>query len=290
MKPWTLLGVGLLIGLVGGLIYAWVLSPPEYYDTYPPLMHESYRKDWIQMTTLAYGAEGDWNRMALRLRGLSEAEVRQVTAQMLDKAIAADHPIILLQRVAKLARSYGVNNPAVDIYTQENPGPSLPPSTKPAPLPTPMSTATPVPPPPTPTLTPGPTLPPVSILPTPQLPTPYRIISQTLGCADTPSIAVSLLLSRTVEVRGRERVEQVPQPGRAIWLLWEDGADRAITGFKPEIGPGYADFVIEPGRVYNLYIDTPTGIPVSTLQVAPCTPEEGAGWMARSLIVLEEIE
>ena len=91
-------------------------------------------------------------------------------------------------------------------------------------------------------------------------------------------------------MRGRERVEQVPQPGRTIWLLWEDGADRAITGFKPEIGPGYADFVIEPGRIYNLYIDTPAGIPVSTLQVAPCTPEEGGGWMARSLIILEESE
>jgi hypothetical protein len=123
--------------------------------------------------------------------------------------------------------------------------------------------------------------------PTPDRVTPYQVISQTLHCAEQPRIAVSLLLSQTIEVRGRERVEQEPQPGREIWLIWEEGADRAITGFRPELGLGYADFIIEPGYVYNLYVDTPTGIPISTLQVAPCTPDEGAGWIVRTLIVQE---
>lgn len=78
-------------------------------------------------------------------------------------------------------------------------------------------------------------------------------------------------------------------PMREIWLIWDDGADRAITGFRPELGLGYADFDVVPGRSYNLYVDRPYGIPIRTLQAEPCPPAEGVGWVSRHLI-LQEIE
>ena len=74
MKSWGVLSIGLILGLAGGLVYTWVISPLEYYDTYPPLMHESYRRDWVQMTALTFGADGNWNRAKLRLHGLDVAE------------------------------------------------------------------------------------------------------------------------------------------------------------------------------------------------------------------------
>jgi hypothetical protein len=71
-----------------------------------------------------------------------------------------------------------------------------------------------------------------------------------------------------------------------VWLLWEDGADRAVTGFNPEMGLGYADFAVAPGQVYKLYIDVPRGAPVSTIQVEPCTGDEGEGWISRLLVLM----
>ena len=116
----------------------------------------------------------------------------------------------------------------------------------------------------------------------------FHIVSQTLTCTNLPHIAVSLVLSHTITVRRREEVEWLPLPGREIWLLWEDGADRAVTGFNPEMGLGYADFTVAPGRVYKLYIDVPSGAPVSTIQVEPCTADEGEGWISRLLVFMAQ--
>lgn len=286
MKHWGVLIVGLVLGLAAGLLYTWVISPPEYYDTYPPLLDRPYRSEWIQMTVLAYGAEGNWNRTQLRLQGLPEAEIRPIAASVLDQAVASGRPLIILQRIAKLAASYGVDTPAVDIYTGED-------STAPTPAPT--ATSQTIPPTPTPTAT---TIPPTNTpLPVPTITTTtaispslsaFHIVSQTLTCTNSPQIAVSLMLSHTITVRRRAEIEWLPLPGREVWLLWEDGADRAVTGFNPEMGLGYADFTVAPGRVYRLYIDVPRGAPVSTIQVEPCTSSEGEGWISRSLVLLTQ--
>jgi len=286
MKAWGVLIVGLILGLAAGLLYTWVISPPEYYDTYPPLLEKSYRADWIQMTVLAYGAEGNWNRTQLRLQGLPEAEIRPIAATALDQAVAAGRPLVMLQRMAKLAAFYGIDTPAVHIYTGAD-------STAPTPAPTPTTQAIP------PTIAPTPTAaaPTNTPLPAPTLTngTPiatalneFHIVSQTLTCTSSAHIAVSLVLSHTITVRRREEVEWLPLPGREIWLLWEDGADRAVTGFNPEMGLGYADFTVAPGRVYKLYIDVPSGAPISTLQVEPCTADEGEGWISRLLVFMAQ--
>ena len=285
MKSWGVLIVGLVIGLAAGLVYTWGIAPAEYYDTYPPFLREDYRADWCRMTILAYGVEGNWNRTQLRLRDISKAEVQRVAAETLDQAIAAGQPIDRLQKLARLAAFYGVATPAVGIYTEDNvvaPTP-IPPASS-TPLPTPTHTAIP------PTLTPRPTptFLPISIVPTPHPPTAFSVVSQTLTCADPPLVSISLVASRTVTVRRRDIVEYVPVPGREVWLIWENGADRAITGFKPDLGLGYADFIVEPGHVYKLYVDVPQGIPISTIQVEPCTPAEGGGWISRLLVILKE--
>ncbi|MBN2003509.1 MAG: hypothetical protein JXA21_09150 [Anaerolineae bacterium] len=277
MKLWGLLATGIVMGLIVGLVYTWVIAPPEYYDTLPMRMHEYYRRDWIRMTALAYGIDSNLERAQIRLQGLPEDEIRQGIAQTLDDAIAAGRPILLLQHLSELARNYGANTPAVEIYAPKAPtSPTAPP-------PSPTPTATPQRPTPTvqPTLTPF-FLP----SPTPALFSPYTIISQTLTCTPNANVGVSLVISQTTKVRGRERVEYIPVPGHIIWLLWEDGADRAITGFKPDQGLGYADFEITPGRIYKLYMGSPIGLPISTIQSAPCAPEEGEGWITRIFTVL----
>jgi hypothetical protein len=113
------------------------------------------------------------------------------------------------------------------------------------------------------------------------------VISQTLTCTLRPSIAVSIEISATLDEVGDDEPAWTGDPMREVWLIWDGGADRAITGFRPERGLGYADFVVEPGRVYNLYVDSPTGVPLRTLQSEPCAPDEGEGWTSRRLLIRE---
>lgn len=284
MKPGGVLAVGLVLGLLGGLIYAWFIQPVSYVDTYPPLLEAPFRRDWIRMTAWAYAQDGNWERAKLRLRDLSSEEIQEVTLEVLDEAMAAGKPEAMLRRLASMAMAYGAAGPGVAIYAGVTEVPVTPTageqslevaaSPTPRPTATAMATATRLPHP-TPTLTPPPFL-------------PFRILSQTLRCEPTPSLAVSLVVSETVETRpGHEHREYVGQPMRAIWLLWDEGADRAITGLRPERGLGYADFDIEPGRTYNLYVDEAVGLPVLTVQVEPCLPEEGTGWLSRFLIIEE---
>lgn len=288
MKPGLRVASGLVLGLILGLLYTWVLAPAGDYPTYPPLMGPEYRQDWTRMTALAYAMEGNMERTQLRLRDLPEDEVRQVLARTLESAVSASMPIERLERLAQLASAYRVSSPAVAVYagspqitpTERPPAPeaATPAVTAIAPTPSPTATAAPLPLP-TPTATPQPTL-----------TAPYQIVTQTFACEDMPRIAVSLVVSRTVTQRGRESVEFVGLPGHELWLIWDEGADRAITGLKPEIGIGYADFAVLPGHTYNLYVDAAIGVPVTTVRVEPCTEEEGGGWVSRTITLLRQAE
>ncbi len=61
---------GLLLGLVGGLIYALLLNPARYTNAYPALLPAEQRADWIRMTAFAYGYDGDEVRARVRLSHL----------------------------------------------------------------------------------------------------------------------------------------------------------------------------------------------------------------------------
>jgi hypothetical protein len=288
MKPWGVLIIGLVLGLAAGLLYTWVIAPPEYYNTYPPLLAATYRNEWIQMSVLAYGAEGNWSRTQLRLQGLAETEIRPIAAAALEQAVAAGRPLATLQRLAELAAFYGIDTPAVAIYTGANNAAPTPASVATTPAAPPTAAPTATPPPPTNTPIPIPTL--TTTTEIAAALNAFRIVSQTLTCTDQPKVALSLALSHTITVRRRTEVEWLPVPGREVWLLWEDGADRAVTGFNAEMGLGYADFSVAPGRTYKLYIDVPRGAPVSTIQVEPCTGDEGEGWISRALVLLAREE
>ncbi len=345
MKLLPVFIVGFILGLAGGLVYAWVIAPVEYINTYPPFLNATYRSDWIRMSALAYGLEGNLDRTHLRLRGLPEEEIHYVLLETLEEAVASDFDIEALKPLAKLAADYGVDSPVVRIYTEQE---IVSPETLQA-----ARTSTPTARPPTATSTlipiPSPT-PLPTVLSSPTVLSAFTVISHTLICSDVPTIAISLELtstlgieysidvsrtlgisptlgltqtagvtltldltstlditstvsitstldlSRTLELTTTLDVESEKPPihtrnwGREIWLMWDDGADRAFTGFRPEFGLGYADFIVEPGRIYNLYIDNPWGVPLLVLQVEPCTPEEGGGWISRKLIVVEGLK
>jgi hypothetical protein len=67
-------------------------------------------------------------------------------------------------------------------------------------------------------------------------------------------------------------------PNVEAWLLWSGGADRAITGLRPQQGTGYVDFTVEPEQQYNLYLEQPTGAPLTVLEIQPCETQYTTGW------------
>lgn len=46
--------------------------------------------------------------------------------------------------------------------------------------------------------------------------------------------------------------EQVP--GVKITITWNGGEEHFFTGFKPELGNGYADYVMPPDILYTLHL------------------------------------
>jgi hypothetical protein len=77
-------------------------------------------------------------------------------------------------------------------------------------------------------------------------------------------------------------------PGVAVWLIWPGGADRAVTGLKPEQGAGYVDFDAEWGVTYSLGVGE-LGIPLITgLRLEPCSAgRDGEATIGSWRIVLE---
>lgn len=60
--------------------------------------------------------------------------------------------------------------------------------------------------------------------------------------------------------------------GVEILITWSGGRDRFFTGFKPEIDPGYADFQMEPGQLYQIeLVSVPTRGETPEIRVDPET-------------------
>ena len=72
-----------------------------------------------------------------------------------------------------------------------------------------------------------------------------------------------------------------PVPGIEIRITWTNGEDHFFTGLKPEVNPGYGDFLMTPGTTYTLQI-MDGGAPVSNLTTVDCTLPNGGtfqgGW------------
>jgi hypothetical protein len=292
--------VGLAIGLALGLVYTWGIAPAELTNTYPALLRTDYRWDWVRLTAISYVAEGDLEQARARLDGLEHEDVAHVLETLIEEYATAGRSADAMRRLTTLAQALDVYTPAmlVYLYTPELPSP-VPTRT---PSPTPTATATPSPTPtstptPTPTHTPTPTLEPTStptstLYASSPLPTPTPEPTNTPLPTSTPTPTATATPTPTPPLLARLHLtekELVCQPGQMprievmvkdedgeglagveVWLTWPGGADRAVTGLKPQQGAGYADFNAERNVSYALGIGE-LGIPLVTgVRLEPC--------------------
>jgi hypothetical protein len=76
--------IGLAIGLILGLGYAWRIQPVAYYDTAPDSLRQDYRADYVLMTAQSYQADDDLRLALVRLAALGP----QLPADTVAEAIA----------------------------------------------------------------------------------------------------------------------------------------------------------------------------------------------------------
>ena len=280
---WYLL-TGFVIGIVLGLVYAWLIAPQQFQDrdTSPASLQPEFKDQYRAMIAAAYVATGTLPRAEARLELLDDDDVVRALAEQAQRTLGEGNSPLQAQALGLLAVALGQGESALiptsipDETTAQDQIPNTPQMTNTitatseestsesaaansSPLPadlTPQATrtsnltATPLPTR-TPTVTPG---------------TPFVLQENNFVC-DTkitgPLIQIVAENSSGQQLSNRE-----------IIVTWEGGEDYFYTGLKPEIGSGYADFLMSPGLVYEVRM-AGGGQTVPDITPAECETDSG---------------
>lgn len=253
--------IGLAVGLAMGLIYTWRIAPVELVNTYPALMRSDFRRDWVQMAALSYVADGDLEHAARRMEGLERDDVAGAMEALINEYASAGRSADTMRRLTTLAQALDVHTPAMLVYLDTPPALSTP-SQTPSSTPTDAATSTPAL---TPTPTTRPTRTPRPPTPTPTPVPPFQVAEKEQVCEPGQAPHIEVVVR---DENGDEL------PGVEVWLMWQDGADRAVTGLKPGRGEGYVDFDVDLDVKYTLGTsELGVGL-VTGLQIEPCSETE----------------
>lgn len=83
MPRWIQFTLALILGLVGGLVYGWVISPVEYVDTTPDTLREDFRVDYVLMVAEAYAIDGDLDQAGYQMAILGSDRPSKLVAYAL---------------------------------------------------------------------------------------------------------------------------------------------------------------------------------------------------------------
>ncbi|HMB22266.1 MAG: hypothetical protein ACM33V_00025 [Chloroflexota bacterium] len=266
--PWDIV-LALLAGLGLGLVYAWVISPARVINAQPVSLRFDFKDQYRSVVAAAYEATGNLPRAQARLSLLGDAnpiEALNAQAQRMLVSGANGEQFGRADQVALLARVLSDEHDSAPLatstigFTQSSDEPAevtLPASEAPSLLTeTPEvveieSTSTFGAPTPRPTRTPIPTL-----------GAPFTLSGQETLC---DSNLPDGLLQVFVLNRNRRQLA-----GVEIVLTWDDGKEQFFTGLKPELGNGYADYIMTPDVTYTIQLargsDVALGIVAPTCQ------------------------
>lgn len=275
--------LGLLLGLAGGLLYSWVLSPVVYTDASPSRLNDTYTDEYLFLVSQSYALTGDWAQAQERVAALQLDNAPQRVASLFEQSLREGRPAPHVRNLAFFTQRLGGQSPALSLF---GPTPQPPPVTPTQAslaatatatlLPTPSPTSPPTRTPP-PTLTPSPTLQP-SATPRPD----FQLLSQQRVCdPDGPATRIEVF---TLDI------DEEPLPGTEVIVSWDGGSDRFFTGFRPDVDPAYGDFSMMPDISYS--VELAAGSPrIGGLRIEPCSQGAGGhpgGWRLTFQNVTEE--
>jgi hypothetical protein len=232
-------------------------------------MLTDYRWTWVRMAALSYVVDGDLTRAQSRLEGLAREDVADAMGALITEYANAGRPAETMRRLATLAETLGVHTPAMSIYLNT----PTPPTARVSVTPFHTLTATS-----TPFNTPTPTATPTA---TPK-PKPTRTPRFPTSTSESAVVFYLAGLEQICNPGESPHIEVVVQDedgqglaGVEVWLMWPGGADRAVTGLKPQQGKGYVDFGAEPDENYTLGTSALGVSLVTDLQIEPCPEQKG---------------
>ncbi|GAB4540188.1 MAG: hypothetical protein Fur002_06470 [Anaerolineales bacterium] len=269
MKNALLILLALALGFAGGLAYAWLLAPVEYVDAAPSLLRADFKDQYRIVIAASYSASHDLARARARLALLSDSPLDDLNAQA-QRMVGAPDAAQNLQLLAQLATDLqngvaGVLPTATLLPTAawtEAPSPAAAESALPEGTPRSVSlTATPT----------------VEFIQT-----PFEVSAFTL----TPLSTATIDSARLFVLIGQDEVcnSSLPPgllqftlvdsrragiPGVAITITSIEGEEVFFTGFKPEVGAGYADFIMKENVSYSARVGE-GGAFVSNLSAPAC--------------------
>ena len=279
--PWWILGIlfALLLGGGAGLGYAWMISPQRFTESNPGLLRADFKDQFRSAIAAAFTATGNLPRAQARLALLKDDNPIEVLNAQAQRAIASGE-FAQADQLASLAGALegGASIPLQSTPTLENfepvatIEPSVTPLSSPADLPfviteTPdvietrstetqviQNTATPRP----------------SRTPLPTRGAPFRLISADTVC--DPNLPDRLLQIIVYNSNRRQLA------GIKIIITWDTGGEEFFTGFKPELGNGYADFIMFPDTSHAVQLAL--GSEIATDLVPPtCQTSSGETYL-----------
>ena len=270
--PWDIL-FALLAGLGLGLAYAWMISPLGVIDAAPTALRTDFQDQFRSAIAASFAATGNLPRTEARLQLLGDSDSVAALNSQAQRMIASGEFTQADQLAALAIALENENVPAIlPTSTPESEIVVEPSATTLSPEDLPFeATETPeainttvvetqngetqsvvISPTQRPTQTPVPTL-----------GTPFALIAQDTVCDMTfPEGLLQVIVFNS----SRRQVT-----GAKIIIAWENGEDQFFTGLKPEVGNGYADFVMSPNVTYTLRLaagsDIADGLTAATCQI-----------------------
>ena len=118
MARWIRFLIAILVGLVLGLAYGWLISPVRYIDTSPNTLRIDYKTDYVLMVSEAYQSEKDLDQAIRRLGLLGTTSPVELIAQTIQFAQKAGYSEADVARIQALMSALQTLLPA-----QETPAP-----------------------------------------------------------------------------------------------------------------------------------------------------------------------
>lgn len=262
---------GIVLGVVLGLLYAWVWLPVDQFNTHPNSFQQKYKDVYREVIAVAYISNGDLNRAKARLEILGDEDpARRLAVQARENLgdVGDTHQTRALNLLSGHLYADADGKPIV--FATENQSVSSDLTGSPETTLTPNLSLQE-------TLTLEATL--ASTITITALPsrTPtstqaaaFELVSFNRVC--NPAVQVPLIQIFTFDSANRG------VSGVDVLVTWEGGQNQLFTGLKPEYGLGYADFEMTPGVVYDVRVAN-GGVPMKDLIAEECEIDGERYWV-----------
>lgn len=252
--PWDIL-LALLVGLGMGLVYSWVIAPRGVTAAAPTTLRADFKDQYRSIIAAAYAATGNLPRAQARLSLLGDSDPIEALNAQAQRMLVSNQSFERADQVAALASALGENKSdllplptstieiASNIDVEETSTATSPPpptdasvvlSETPEVIATQTTDIVSAP-------TPRPTR---TMVPTPNA--PFTLTGQETICdSNFPDglLQVLVLNSNRRQLAGTE-----------IIVTWDGGKESFFTGLKPELGNGYADYIMAADTTYTVQL------------------------------------